>query len=95
MSFLGHYSKLGCESEKESFGPLVLEDQFQQQPRRIILLDFLNNGETVTRAYCTALLKKLNQKFVERRAGKLAKGVLFLQENTFAHKSSIEMTKIN
>lgn len=61
----------------------------------IIMSDYLEQGKTVTGAYYSTLLTRLREKIVEKRRGKLSKGVLFLQDNAPAHKSLIAMQKIN
>lgn len=61
----------------------------------IILIDYLEQGRTITGAYYTELLTKLRKKIVEKRRGKLARGVLFLQDNAPAHKSLIALQKID
>lgn len=61
----------------------------------IILTDYLEQGGSITGAYYTELLTKLRNKIVEKRRGKLSKGVLFLQDNAPAHKSLIALQKIN
>jgi histone-lysine N-methyltransferase SETMAR len=60
----------------------------------IILLDFLEQGRTITGAYYSELLTKLHKKILEKRRGKLAKGVLFLQDNAPVHKSFIALQKL-
>jgi histone-lysine N-methyltransferase SETMAR len=61
----------------------------------IILLYFLEQGRTITGAYYSELLNKLHKKIREKRRGKLAKGVLFLQDNAPAHKSFNALQKLH
>ena len=61
----------------------------------IISTDYLEQGRTITGTYYTELLSKLRKKTVKKRRGKLAKGVLFLQDNAPAHRSLIAMRKIH
>jgi histone-lysine N-methyltransferase SETMAR len=53
----------------------------------------LEQGRTITGAYYSELLTKLNEKILEKRRGKLAKGVIFLQDNAPAHKPFIALQK--
>jgi hypothetical protein len=41
------------------------------------------------------LLTKLHEKILEKRRGKLAKGVLFLQDNASAHNPFIALQKLH
>lgn len=62
--------------------------------RGIIMIDYLEKGQTITGDYYSKLLITLKEKIKERRRGMLAKGVLFLQDNAPVHKSHIAMNSI-
>lgn len=47
----------------------------------IIIIDYLQNGRTVTGAYCAELKQSM------RRRGKLTSGVNLLQDNAPAHNN--------
>jgi hypothetical protein len=50
-------------------------------------------GKGVNHHSKVALLNKLKQQFVSKCRGKLSKGILFLQENVFPHRTSITHQK--
>ena len=60
----------------------------------ILLIDFLEKGRTVTGKYYSNLLQQLRAAIIEKRPGKMTRGVLFHQDNGAAHKSTIAMATI-
>ncbi|KAM4678284.1 histone-lysine N-methyltransferase SETMAR-like isoform 1-T2 [Discoglossus pictus] len=54
----------------------------------VLLVDYLQKGDTVSGAYYADLVRRLHHKIKEKRHEKLHQGVLFHQDNTLAHKSS-------
>lgn len=60
----------------------------------ILLIDFLERGHTVTGEYYSNLLRQLRAAIIEKRRGKLTRGVLFHQDNAPVHKSTIAMATI-
>ena len=61
----------------------------------ILLIDYLQKGQTITGAYYASLLRQLREKIKTKRRGKLTKGVLFHQDNAPVHKSVIAMAAIH
>lgn len=53
----------------------------------IIMIDYLENGKTITGDYYASLLVKLRIAIKEKRRGKLGKGVLLLHDNAPSHTS--------
>ena len=52
----------------------------------VIMVDNLKEGRTINGAYYAEELRKLRQKIVMKRRGKLTRGILLLQDNASAHK---------
>jgi hypothetical protein len=50
----------------------------------ILLIDYLEKGETITTKYYVTFLDKLKQQLVTECQGKLPKGILFLQTTCFS-----------
>jgi hypothetical protein len=59
-----------------------------------LLVDYLEKGATVTAKYCVSLVDKLKQQLVSKHRGKLSKGILVLQDNAAALKTSITHKKL-
>ena len=53
----------------------------------ILLTDYLPKGKTVNAKYYSSLLVQLKDILKEKRCGKVSKGVLFLHDNSPAHRS--------
>ena len=60
----------------------------------ILMIDYLEKGETLTSEYYSSLLVKLREEIRRKRRGKLAKGVLFHQDNAPIHKAARSMATI-
>lgn len=60
----------------------------------VIMIEYLSHGATITGALYAEQIKKVRQEIRENRRGKLAKVVLFHQDNAPAHKSRVAMTAI-
>ena len=58
----------------------------------IVLIDYLQKGETINGKYYAELLRELRQAIKSQRPGKLTKGVLLHQGNAPAHKSLVAMS---
>jgi histone-lysine N-methyltransferase SETMAR len=61
---------------------------------RILLVDHLEKGATITDSYYTSLLDKVKQAMVSKQQGKLSKGVLFLQDNASSRMAAITQQKL-
>ena len=55
------------------------------------MIDYLEQGRTINCAYYAAELRRLRQKIARKRRGKLARGVLLLQDNAPTHTSQVAM----
>lgn len=55
----------------------------------ILLIDYLPKGTTMNGEYYVGLLTKVRQAVIEKRRGKISKGVLFLQDNAPVHTAQI------
>jgi len=64
----------------------VLASIFWDQDR-VLLIDYLTNGQTINAQYYTSLLVQLKDILKEKRRGKITKGVLFLHDNAQAHRA--------
>ena len=60
----------------------------------VLLVDYLEQGKTVTGVYYAELIQKLRAVIREKRRGKLTRGVLFHQDNAPAHTSHAAMAAI-
>lgn len=58
----------------------------------VLLVDFLEQGHTINGHYYADLLHQLRTALLEKRRGKVTRGVLLLQDNAPAHKSRVAMT---
>ena len=61
----------------------------------ILLIDYLQKGQTINGTYYASLLMQLREKIKIKRRGKLTKGMLFHQDNAPVHKSVIAMAAIH
>lgn len=55
----------------------------------LVLIDFLEHGRTITGDYYQGVLHKLKQALIEKRPGKLHRGILFHDDNAPAHRSQV------
>ena len=60
----------------------------------IIMLDFLAKKSTITGAYYANLLDQLRIVILEKRRGKLSKGILLQQDNARVHTCKIAMDAV-
>ena len=56
----------------------------------IIMTHYFKHGHTITGNYHSALLAKLRSTLVNKRRGKLQKGILLLHDNAPAHRSMMQ-----
>ena len=61
----------------------------------ILMVNCLQNGETINGTYYASLLRQLRENIKVKRQGKLNKGMLFHQDNALSHKSVITTAAIN
>ncbi|RCN28469.1 hypothetical protein ANCCAN_25787 [Ancylostoma caninum] len=57
--------------------------------KRILLIDYLQEGKTVTGQYYASLLEKVKVAVEEKRPDMLKKKVLLLNDNATAHSSAV------
>ncbi|XP_045459255.1 histone-lysine N-methyltransferase SETMAR-like [Melitaea cinxia] len=55
----------------------------------VLLIDYLPKKTTMNAEYYARLLKKVREVIVEKRRGKISKGILFLQDNAPVHTARI------
>ena len=60
----------------------------------VIMVDYLEEGRTINRAYYAEEWRWLRQEIVRKRRGKLTRGVLLLQDNAPAHTSQVAMAAV-
>ncbi|EYB85943.1 hypothetical protein Y032_0287g1428 [Ancylostoma ceylanicum] len=60
----------------------------------ILLIDYLQEGNTVTEQYYASLLEKLKVADEEKRPGMLKEKILFLHDNAPAHSSAVAQQKL-
>lgn len=60
----------------------------------IIMIEYLNYGETVNKEYHMSLLDKLKTEIKAKRRGKLSKGILFLRDNASPHTANATLAKL-
>ena len=60
----------------------------------ILLIDYLQKGQTINGTYYTLLLTQFREKIKVKRRGKLTKGVLLHQDSASVHKLVIAMAVI-
>jgi len=59
-----------------------------------LLIDYLPKGQTINAEYYSFLLVQLKDILKEKRRGKFTKGVLFLHDNTPAHRALATQKKL-
>ncbi|UYV61605.1 hypothetical protein LAZ67_1005515 [Cordylochernes scorpioides] len=60
----------------------------------VLLLDFLNKGQTITGNYYANLVKQLREAIKEKRIGKLSRKIVYHQDNAPSHRSLQAMAAI-
>ncbi|UYV84051.1 hypothetical protein LAZ67_X000979 [Cordylochernes scorpioides] len=60
----------------------------------VLLLDFLNKGQTITGDYYANLAKQLREAIEEKRRGKLSRKIFYHQDNAPSHRSLQAMATI-
>lgn len=55
----------------------------------VLLIDYLPKKTTMNAEYYAALLKKVREVIIEKRRGKVSRGILFLQDNAPVHTARI------
>ncbi|UYV70650.1 hypothetical protein LAZ67_8000166 [Cordylochernes scorpioides] len=60
----------------------------------VLLLDFLNKGQTITDNYYANLVKQLREAIKEKRRGKLSRKIVYHQDNAPSHRSLQAMAAI-
>ncbi|UYV83692.1 hypothetical protein LAZ67_23002102 [Cordylochernes scorpioides] len=60
----------------------------------VLLLDFLNKGQTITGNYYANLVKQLREAIKEKRRGKLSRKIVYHQDNAPSHRSLQAMAAI-
>ena len=60
--------------------------------KRVIMIDYLERGHTITGQYYAEELRRLRQAIKDKRRGKLTAGILLLQDNAPAHTSRIAVS---
>ncbi|UYV79713.1 hypothetical protein LAZ67_18000385 [Cordylochernes scorpioides] len=60
----------------------------------VLLLDFLNKGQTITGDYYANLVKQLREAIKEKRRGKLSRKIVYHQDNAPSHRSLQAMATI-
>ena len=58
----------------------------------VIMIDYLEQDRTINVSYYAGELRWLRHEIARKRRGKLACGVLLLQDNAAAHTSPVSMT---
>ena len=61
----------------------------------VILIDYLQKGKTITRAYYASLLDKLKAELAERRSHLQKNNILFHKDNAPSRTSAVAMAKIH
>ena len=60
----------------------------------ILLIDYLQKGQTINAEYYSSLLVQLRDILKEKRRAKFTKGVLFLHDNAPAHRTLATQKKL-
>ena len=63
--------------------------------QRIILIDYLQKGQTITGEYYATLLRRLHKNCQRSIRNWRTKNILFHQDNAPAHTSAVSMTKVH
>jgi len=61
----------------------------------VIMVDYLEQGKTITGDYYASLLVKLRDAIKDKRRGKLRNGALLLQDNAPSHSSHVTVAAMN
>ena len=90
------WTEAGCSAPKKtmlvpSVGKIMASVFWD--PERILSIDYLEKGKTITGEYCSHLLNRLDEKIREKSSG-LQKKSIFHQDNATAHKSVLAMGKL-
>jgi len=84
-----HPKKFRVQKSAGKFLALVFWDQ-----DGILLIDYLQKGQTINAEYYSSLLVQLKDILKEIRRGKFTKGVLFLHDNVPAHRALATQKKL-
>ena len=84
-----HAKKLRVQKSAGKFLASTFWDQ-----DRILLTDYLPNGQTINAEYYSSLLVQMKDILKEKRRGKVTKGVLFLHDNASAHRTLATQKKL-
>lgn len=61
----------------------------------ILLIDYLQRGQTITGQYYATLITQLRDSIKNRRKGNLSRGILLHQDNALVHKSLLASNAIH
>jgi len=81
-------------SRKQKFAGKILASIFWDQDG-ILLIDYLPKGQTINAEYYSSLLVQLRNILKEKRHGYFTKSVLFLHDNTPAHREHATQNKLH
>ena len=107
-SWLRHYdppTKLESRQWKRASSPTPTQERPRHSPGKILmsvfwdcegmlLVDFLEDKQTITGDYYSHLMYRLRQAIREKRRGLLTKGVLLLHDNAAPHKARVSQAAI-
>ena len=77
-----------CKNPLEKFSPAFWDQD------GILLIDYLQKGQTMNAEYYSSLLVQLKDILKEKRRGKVTKGVLFLHDNVPSHRALATQKKL-
>ena len=60
----------------------------------VLLTDYLTQGNTINGLYYASLIERLRSAILEKRRGKVSRGVLLLHDNAPVHKSNVVQAAI-
>ena len=60
----------------------------------VLLADYLIQGNTINCQYYASLIERLRSAILEKRLGKVSRGVLLFRENALVHKSNVVQAAI-
>ena len=72
----------------------ILSPQFFGHQDGILLIVYLQKGQTINTEYYSSILVQLKDILKEKRRGKFTKGVLFLHNNAPAHRALATRKKV-
>jgi len=81
--------KIRMQKSAGKFSPPFLRDQ-----GGLLLIDYLPKGQTINTEYYSSLLVQLKDILKEKRSGKVTREVLFLRDNTPAHRALATQKKL-